>query len=79
MARSVMTRRLVSALLFFLVAGVPAMSLNAVPANTGTITGKVTYTGTRPKDKPIDMSKGFVLRQGARLASDVSNGCNRAR
>jgi plastocyanin len=27
------------------------------PAGTGTITGKVTYTGTPPKMKPIDMSK----------------------
>ncbi len=29
----------------------------APPAGTGTITGKVTYTGTPPKMKPIDMSK----------------------
>jgi plastocyanin len=27
------------------------------PAGTGSITGKVTYTGTPPKMKPIDMSK----------------------
>src|SRR6202042_1492615 len=27
------------------------------PAGNGTITGKVTYTGTPPKMKPIDMSK----------------------
>jgi len=27
------------------------------PAGTGTITGKVTYTGTPPKMRPIDMSK----------------------
>ena len=29
----------------------------ARPAASGTITGKVTYTGTPPKMKPIDMSK----------------------
>ena len=29
----------------------------APPAGNGTITGKVTYTGTPPKMKPIDMSK----------------------
>ena len=27
------------------------------PAGSGAITGKVTYTGTPPKMKPIDMSK----------------------
>src|ERR1700723_517261 len=27
------------------------------PAGSGSITGKVTYTGTPPKMKPIDMSK----------------------
>src|ERR1700730_5587649 len=27
------------------------------PAGNGTITGKVTYTGTPPKMKPIDMTK----------------------
>jgi carboxypeptidase family protein len=34
----------------------------AVPAG-GTITGKVTYTGTPPKMKPIDMSKEPVCNQ----------------
>jgi plastocyanin len=29
----------------------------APPAGNGTITGKITYTGTPPKMKPIDMSK----------------------
>jgi len=32
-------------------------SLAGPPADTGTIEGKVTYTGTPPKMKPIDMSK----------------------
>jgi hypothetical protein len=31
--------------------------LAAPPAGNGSITGKVTYTGTPPKMKPIDMSK----------------------
>ncbi len=34
--------------------GTPA---TPVPAGTATVTGKVTYTGTPPKMKPIDMSK----------------------
>src|SRR5437763_17190844 len=32
-------------------------SLAGPPADTGTIEGRVTYTGTPPKMKPIDMSK----------------------
>ncbi len=31
--------------------------LAAPPASSGTVTGKVTYTGTPPKMKPIDMAK----------------------
>ena len=49
----------VSVLLLFV--GVLAGSVVVVPANpradSGTIEGKVTYTGTPPKMKPIDMAK----------------------
>jgi plastocyanin len=46
------------ALLALVVAVSSAMVvLAAPPAGTGTITGKVVYTGTPPKMKPIDMSK----------------------
>ncbi len=38
-------------------AGTAMLVTAARPAGTGTITGKVTYTGTPPKMKPIDMSK----------------------
>src|ERR1700690_3370028 len=34
-----------------------AVSRATPPAASGAITGKVTYTGTPPKMKPIDMSK----------------------
>jgi carboxypeptidase family protein len=33
------------------------MVLAAPPASSGTVSGKVTYTGTPPKMKPIDMAK----------------------
>jgi len=47
---------------FMVIALVVAVSsamvvLAAPPAGSGTITGKVVYTGTPPKMKPIDMSK----------------------
>jgi Carboxypeptidase regulatory-like domain len=41
----------------FGVAGSAMLVTAARPAGSGTITGKVTYTGTPPKMKPIDMSK----------------------
>jgi len=45
-------------LLAVIVAVSSAMLIAAAPpAGTGTIAGKVTYTGTPPKMKPIDMSK----------------------
>lgn len=52
-----MKTRPIPALIIFLMAGGLAMTLGGTPAGTGTITGKVTYTGTPPKAKPIDMSK----------------------
>jgi plastocyanin len=48
---------------FFLMIGAVVLVSSAIvvaakpPAGNGTITGKVTYTGTPPKMKPIDMSK----------------------
>jgi plastocyanin len=45
------------ALIFFLIAGALAVNLFGGPAGSGTITGKVTYSGTPPKARPIDMSK----------------------
>jgi len=48
---------------FFAALGLTVMMGSALlvfarpPAGTGTITGKVTYTGTPPKMRPIDMSK----------------------
>ena len=45
-------------LLAVIVAVSSAMVVAAAPsAGTGTISGKITYTGTPPKMKPIDMSK----------------------
>jgi Carboxypeptidase regulatory-like domain len=41
----------------FGLAGSAMLVTAARPAGSGTITGKVTYTGTPPKMKPIDMSK----------------------
>jgi len=52
-----MQKRTISALLFFVIAGALAVNLFGGPAGTGTITGKVTYTGTPAKARPIDMSK----------------------
>jgi hypothetical protein len=48
--------------LFMLLAGIALVGNGGVsglpsPAGTGTINGKVTYTGTPPKMKPIDMAK----------------------
>ena len=37
------------------------------PAGSGSITGKVTYTGTPPKMKPIDMSKDCLLYTSVEL------------
>ena len=34
-----------------------AMVFHAAPSATGSVSGKVTYTGTAPKMKPIDMAK----------------------
>ncbi|HTZ73304.1 MAG TPA: carboxypeptidase regulatory-like domain-containing protein [Candidatus Aquilonibacter sp.] len=52
-----MKSRWILAIVFFLIFGCLAMTLASPPADTGTITGKVTYTGTPPKPRPIDMSK----------------------
>ena len=53
------------ALLVVVLAGSSILVLSAPPAAPagGTITGKVTYTGTPPKMKPIDMSKEPVCNQ----------------
>ncbi|MFZ0737496.1 MAG: carboxypeptidase regulatory-like domain-containing protein [Candidatus Acidiferrales bacterium] len=50
-------RRYVLSLALVAMAGSAMVVLAGPPAGTGTINGKVTYTGTPPKMKPIDMSK----------------------
>jgi plastocyanin len=50
-------RTYVLSLAFVVFASSAMVVLAGSPAATGTIEGKVTYTGTPPKMKPIDMSK----------------------
>ena len=50
-------RRYVLSLAFVVSASSAMVVLAGSPAATGTIEGKVSYTGTPPKMKPIDMSK----------------------
>jgi len=45
------------ALIGFVLAGSAMLITSARPAGSGTIIGKVSYTGTPPKMRPIDMSK----------------------
>ena len=44
-----------------------AMLVTAARPAGGTITGKVTYTGTPPKMKPIDMSKEPVCARNSTI------------
>jgi len=50
-------RRYFSSLMLLVFAGSGMAVVAGSPAGTATIEGKVTYTGTPPKMKPIDMSK----------------------
>lgn len=52
-----MTPKLLMLLIVAALAGNGGIAGLPVPAGSATITGKVTYTGTPPKMKPIDMSK----------------------
>jgi Carboxypeptidase regulatory-like domain len=47
----------ISSLALVVLAGFAIAVLGAPPAGSGAIEGKVTYTGTPPKMKPIDMAK----------------------
>jgi hypothetical protein len=47
----------ISSLALMVLAGFAIAVLGAPPAGSGAIEGKVTYTGTPPKMKPIDMAK----------------------
>jgi plastocyanin len=63
--------------LLFPFVGVLAVSMFAKvanpPADSGTIEGKVTYTGTPPKMKPIDMSKEPVCQKEHNPPVDTQN------
>lgn len=50
-------RKYLLSLALVVIAGSTMVVLAGSPAGTGTVEGKVTYTGTPPKMKPIDMSK----------------------
>jgi hypothetical protein len=52
-----MRMRFFAALALAVAMGSAMMVFATPPAGSGTITGKVTYTGTPPKMRPIDMSK----------------------
>ena len=52
-----MRTRPISSVIFFMIAGALALNLFGGPAGSGTITGKVTYSGAPQKARPIDMSK----------------------
>ena len=52
-----MRTKFFTVLAVFGLAGSAMLVTAARPAGSGTITGKVTFTGTPPKMKPIDMSK----------------------
>src|SRR5205807_9946137 len=52
-------------------------SLAGPPADTGTIEGKVTYTGTPPKMKPIDMSKEHICAKEHKPPELRQNGVTR--
>ncbi|MFY9530144.1 MAG: carboxypeptidase regulatory-like domain-containing protein [Candidatus Acidiferrales bacterium] len=52
-----MRTKYVSILALVVLAGFVIAVLGAPPAGSGAIEGKVTYTGTPPKMKPIDMAK----------------------
>src|SRR5580658_826113 len=50
-------RKYLLSLSLVVIAGSVVVVLASPPAANGTIEGKVTYTGTPPKMKPIDMAK----------------------
>jgi len=52
-----MRMKFFAALALTVAMGSAMMVFATPPAGSGTITGKVTYTGTPPKMRPIDMSK----------------------
>ncbi len=68
-----MKTKSISTLIFFLIGGALAMNLFGKPTGPATITGKVTYSGTPPKARPIDMSKEPVCAKAHTTSATSQN------